>query len=120
MGSTAPSSKQMGSNDVLQVKAVLPKDFSDEGTDKDQNSRQKSKVSRDNKNLEVKGTKGFLPSDFFDRIDSNGDGQSKQLSQQSEKLDIKQIKGALPEGFFDNKDEDLRARGIEPIKVDIE
>jgi len=25
----------------------------------------------------------------------------------------------LPEGFFDNKDADLRARGIQPQKVDM-
>ena len=30
-----------------------------------------------------------------------------------------QAKGSLPEGFFDNKDADLRARGIQPQKVDM-
>lgn len=30
-----------------------------------------------------------------------------------------QIKGALPEGFFDNKEADLRARGIQPVKIDV-
>ncbi|KAJ8461189.1 hypothetical protein OPV22_034115 [Ensete ventricosum] len=47
---------------------------------------------------------------------------SNQTSQASVKIDgsdAKQVKGALPEGFFDNKDADLRARGIEPVKVDI-
>lgn len=33
--------------------------------------------------------------------------------------EVKQVKGVLPAGFFDNKDADLRARGIEPVKVDI-
>ncbi|ERN00290.1 hypothetical protein AMTR_s00107p00043550 [Amborella trichopoda] len=36
-----------------------------------------------------------------------------------DKMETKQVKGALPEGFFDNKDADLRARGIEPVKLDI-
>ncbi|XP_058079736.1 protein ABA AND ROS SENSITIVE 1 isoform X1 [Magnolia sinica] len=47
---------------------------------------------------------------------------SSELNQPSRKTDVteaKQVKGALPEGFFDNKDADLRARGIEPVKVDI-
>ncbi|XP_068643093.1 protein ABA AND ROS SENSITIVE 1 [Aristolochia californica] len=33
--------------------------------------------------------------------------------------EVKPINGELPEGFFDNKDADLRARGIEPVKLDI-
>ncbi|XP_061947933.1 protein ABA AND ROS SENSITIVE 1 isoform X2 [Populus nigra] len=31
----------------------------------------------------------------------------------------KQGQGALPEGFFDNKEADLRARGIKPVKPDV-
>ncbi|GMH13606.1 hypothetical protein Nepgr_015447 [Nepenthes gracilis] len=31
-----------------------------------------------------------------------------------------QVQGPLPEGFFDNKEADLRARGIEPVKPDVE
>ncbi|PKU79957.1 hypothetical protein MA16_Dca025872 [Dendrobium catenatum] len=122
-GSSVQSSKQMSHNDVMQVSAVLPEGLPNNGTDEKHNSNQKSQVSRDYKNLEVKEARAFLPSGFFDRIDSNSVGQAKQLSQQSEKPDIvqlKQVKEALPEGFFDNKDEDLRARGIEPVKVDIE
>lgn len=122
-GNSAQSSKQMGSNDVMLVNADLSKGFSEKGIDEEQNSGQKSQISRDNKNLEVKEARGFLPNGFFDRIDSNGDGHAKQVSEQSEKPDIvqlKQVKGALPEGFFDNRDEDLRARGIEPVKVDID
>ncbi|XP_020680346.1 zinc finger protein 830 [Dendrobium catenatum] len=122
-GSSVQSSKQMSHNDVMQVSAVLPEGLPNNGTDEKHNSNQKSQVSRDYKNLEVKEARAFLPSGFFDRIDSNSVGQAKQLSQQSEKPDIvqlKQVKEALPEGFFDNKDEDLRARGIEPVKVDID
>ncbi|CAN6442682.1 unnamed protein product [Victoria cruziana] len=33
--------------------------------------------------------------------------------------EARQAQGTLPEGFFDNKDADFRARGIEPVKVDI-
>lgn len=90
---------------------------------------------------------GALPPNFFDDTRSGDDQTSKQwnqevenrdglaldqanttsvssnhISQASKKIDgsdAKQTKGALPEGFFDNKDADLRARGIEPVKVDI-
>lgn len=31
----------------------------------------------------------------------------------------KQGQGSLPEGFFDNKEADLRARGIKPVKPDV-
>ncbi|XXG41340.1 hypothetical protein AAC387_Pa01g1821 [Persea americana] len=46
---------------------------------------------------------------------------SSQLGQPSrmDLSEVKQVKGVLPAGFFDNKDADLRARGIEPVKVDI-
>ncbi|RWW71887.1 hypothetical protein BHE74_00020334 [Ensete ventricosum] len=86
---------------------------------------------------------GVLPNNFFDNNERTDDQPLKQIedksnlqlkkvnktldssnqtSQASEKIDgsdAKQVKGALPEGFFDNKDADLRARGIEPVKVDI-
>ncbi|KAL2535412.1 Coiled-coil domain-containing protein 16 [Forsythia ovata] len=32
--------------------------------------------------------------------------------------EAKKVKGPLPEGFFDDKDDDLRARGIAPVKPD--
>lgn len=46
---------------------------------------------------------------------------SNQIGQpvRTDHSDVKQVKGVLPVGFFDNKDADLRARGIEPVKVDI-
>ncbi|XP_010255235.1 PREDICTED: zinc finger protein 830 [Nelumbo nucifera] len=74
------------------------------------------------------------PSDFKSKIDGlsnvhivDAKGRSEiksssQLTYTSTNLggtELKQAKGALPEGFFDNKDADLRARGIEPVKVDI-
>ncbi|KAL5983963.1 hypothetical protein ACLOJK_018065 [Asimina triloba] len=54
--------------------------------------------------------------------EGNESGPSSTLNQSSRNTitsESKQVKGALPEGFFDNKDADLRARGIELVKVDI-
>ncbi|XP_031495104.1 protein ABA AND ROS SENSITIVE 1 [Nymphaea colorata] len=59
------------------------------------------------------------------RLDTNEgkvsvpDQQLGMLPKTARSSEAKQAKGALPEGFFDNKDADLRARGIEPVKVDI-
>lgn len=61
---------------------------------------------------EVKHASGFLPEGFFDKEDVH-------TNMKTSGSDVKQGKGALPEGFFDNKDADLRARGIQPVKVDI-
>lgn len=55
-------------------------------------------------------------------VGSKETSESKPFSQVHAKTDlseVKQLKGGLPVGFFDNKDADLRARGIEPVKVDI-
>ncbi|KAJ4750922.1 Zinc finger protein 830-like protein [Rhynchospora pubera] len=55
------------------------------------------------------------PDDFYDDIPEEAKlAESNQVNQPD-----KPEKGALPEGFFDNKDADLRARGIQPVKVDI-
>lgn len=72
--------------------------------------------------LEVRQAKGALPDGFFDNQERSESMKVNQFGEPSKKLDgleSKQVKGALPEGFFDNKDADLRARGIEPVKVDI-
>lgn len=61
---------------------------------------------------EVKHSRGFLPEGFFDKEDVH-------TNMKTSGSDVKQGKGSLPEGFFDNKDADLRARGIQPVKVDI-
>ncbi|KAI4321241.1 hypothetical protein MLD38_034647 [Melastoma candidum] len=45
---------------------------------------------------------------------SESDETSKPLAAS----DKKPSQGALPEGFFDNKEADLRARGIQPVKID--
>ncbi|KAK9232402.1 hypothetical protein WN943_022648 [Citrus x changshan-huyou] len=41
------------------------------------------------------------------------------MTKQNAGSEATQIKGALPEGFFDNKDADLLARGIKPVKPDV-
>ncbi|KAK8938020.1 hypothetical protein KSP40_PGU004250 [Platanthera guangdongensis] len=118
----AQSFEQMDGNDAMQANVVPPESFSDKWTDDKPNSSQNSQLSKDKKSLEVNHAMGFLPSGFFDKVDTNGDNQATEISQQSENVGVvqlKQVKGALPAGFFDNKDADLRARGIEPVKVDI-
>ncbi|KAH7533261.1 protein ABA AND ROS SENSITIVE 1 isoform X1 [Ziziphus jujuba] len=47
------------------------------------------------------------------------DKQHSRTSTQNSGSEAKQVKGALPEGFFDNKEDDLRARGIKPVKPDV-
>eukprot|EP00262_Sarcandra_glabra_P006660 TRINITY_DN1906_c0_g1_i1.p1 TRINITY_DN1906_c0_g1~~TRINITY_DN1906_c0_g1_i1.p1 ORF type:complete len:351 (-),score=99.70 TRINITY_DN1906_c0_g1_i1:36-1037(-) len=54
-----------------------------------------------------------------DKIESKPASQHNDPSRKIDGSEVKQAKGALPEGFFDNKDADLRARGIEPVKLDI-
>ncbi|KAJ6790684.1 zinc finger protein 830 isoform X1 [Iris pallida] len=82
-----------------------------------------------------KQIKGALPESFFDNKERNDSQTVNQVSEEPisiNHLEIGQVKGglpkdlestkakgALPEGFFDNKDADLRARGIKPVKVDI-
>lgn len=117
------SCEQIDGNGVLQAKVVLPESFSDRWTDDKLNSSQRSQLSKDKKSLEVNRARGFLPSGFFDKVDSNGDNQAAEISQESENVgavQLKQVKGELPAGFFDNKDADQRARGIKPVKVDID
>ncbi|RWW71888.1 hypothetical protein BHE74_00020336 [Ensete ventricosum] len=99
-------SKMMGGTDAQQDMGVLPNNFFDNNERTDD---QPLKQIEDKSNLQLKKVNKTLDS-------------SNQTSQASEKIDgsdAKQVKGALPEGFFDNKDADLRARGIEPVKVDI-
>lgn len=69
-----------------------------------------------------KSVSGALPEGFFDskgRKETKSSRQVTQTPKASDGAEIKHTKGALPDGFFDNKDADLRARGIEPVKVDI-
>jgi hypothetical protein len=81
----------------------------------------KKKTDKKAENSEFKVPKSILPAkrtapdSFFD------DTWEEAKSAESNTVDqpVKSEKGALPEGFFDNKDADLRARGIQPVKVDI-
>ncbi|KAK9091361.1 hypothetical protein Sjap_024538 [Stephania japonica] len=122
------STRNMNGSGAKQVKGALPSDFFD------------NKDSEPTKKLG--GTAGkqvnrALPDEFFD-IDS---ADATKLTASSEVKEVKGalpgdslrkdaypqrnvgksetglVKGALPEGFFDNKDDDLRARGIEPVKI---
>ncbi|GMP32458.1 hypothetical protein CsSME_00006206 [Camellia sinensis var. sinensis] len=47
------------------------------------------------------------------------DKEQMQTSKLIAGSETKQAKGLLPEGFFDDKDADLRARGITPVKLDV-
>ncbi|CAN4126882.1 unnamed protein product [Withania somnifera] len=46
-------------------------------------------------------------------------GENGPMPKASSGSDAKQVKAALPAGFFDNKEDDLRARGITPVKPDV-
>ncbi|XP_042374119.1 protein ABA AND ROS SENSITIVE 1-like [Zingiber officinale] len=96
--------------DAEQVTRALPPNFFDDTrTVDDQTPKQL--------NREVENQDGLA----LDQVNTISAG-SNHISRASKRIDgsdAKQTKGALPEGFFDNKDADLRARGIEPVKVDI-
>lgn len=88
----------------------------------DQPSNKLSQAPQKLDSSEVKRVKGVLPDGFFDNVERSESVKLSQFQEPSKMLDgmeSKQVKGVLPEGFFDNKDADLRARGIEPVKVDI-
>ncbi|KAK1277547.1 hypothetical protein QJS04_geneDACA003647 [Acorus gramineus] len=115
----------MNSSSAKQVKGVLPEGFF--GDNEENESKDLSLPSQPSKKADAsvaKQIKGALPEGFFDDKENSENRPSNPPppSQQSRKVngpDVKQPKGALPEGFFDNKDADMRARGIEPVKVDI-
>ncbi|KAG6522578.1 hypothetical protein ZIOFF_019719 [Zingiber officinale] len=96
--------------DAEQVTRALPPNFFDDTrTVDDQTPKQL--------NREVENQDGLA----LDQVNTIS-ASFNHISRASKKIDgsdAKQTKGALPEGFFDNKDADLRARGIEPVKVDI-
>ncbi|KAF8369683.1 hypothetical protein HHK36_017032 [Tetracentron sinense] len=86
---------------------------------------EKTEHSALNHPMEPSNSENKLDSSNVPTIQAKGESEIKpsiKLSHTSRKgveSDVKQVKGALPEGFFDNKDADLRARGIEPVKLDI-
>lgn len=77
-----------------------------------------SEVPMQNQGMELVGSEKQL-----DRLSSDSIVHStEELLPTSEKMvsaEKKLVKGALPEGFFDDKDSDLRARGIQPVKLDV-
>ena len=104
-----------GSQSNTSVKGILPGNFFYYGEEdeaptpvpKDLSTSQNVASSIHTK---VKG----VPDGFFDH---NKTGSGMQPNEPSS--ETAQAKGSLPEGFFDNKDADLRARGIQPQKVDM-
>ncbi|KAF5197049.1 zinc ion binding protein [Thalictrum thalictroides] len=99
----AEATTERSGSEVKQVKGTLPDGFFD-------NKDLQTTANMDDS--EIKQSKGSLPEGFFDNEDAS-------TNRKPGGTEVKQVKGALPEGFFDNKDADLRARGIEPVKVDI-
>uniref|UniRef100_A0ACD5TFC2 Uncharacterized protein n=1 Tax=Avena sativa TaxID=4498 RepID=A0ACD5TFC2_AVESA len=104
------------------VKGILPGNFFDY-TEEDEDeapapapkepSRTPGNIANPTR-MHVKG----VPAGFFDSSNTQPT-EASASSQAANNVETAQVKGALPEGFFDNKDADLRARGIEPPKVDI-
>ncbi|WOK96798.1 zinc finger protein [Canna indica] len=90
-----------------QVVGALPQIFFDKA--EDQTFKQSSQQAEDKNAFKLKQVDRAL----------NGSNQTGEALKEMDGSEAKQVKGALPEGFFDNKDADLRARGIEPVKVDI-
>ncbi|MQL86531.1 hypothetical protein Taro_019065 [Colocasia esculenta] len=118
-----PSIKVDGSQ-VKQLKGTLPEGFFDKKhMSESKHSDQLSQASGKRDVSEGNPPKGSLPKGFFDSNAKDEDKISKQLSQSTNMMDgseARQARGDLPEGFFDNKDADLRARGIQPVKIDVD
>ncbi|KAJ3669218.1 hypothetical protein LUZ60_011168 [Juncus effusus] len=100
----------------------LPSNFFDNKDSK------KPKTEKTAEKPEFKVPKSRVPANFFDNVKeqeeltesyekSQPERESTELTESKEKS--QPAKGALPEGFFDNKDADLKARGVQPVKVDI-
>lgn len=116
--------QKIDGSSVKQPKGILPDGFFDSSTHEEKvpSHTPNSKAA----GLVAKPVKGALPEGFFDTPDGSG---SSQLFNQNSQLSLitwtsdgsetKPPKGSLPEGFFDNKDADLRARGIQPTKIDV-
>ncbi|KAM0824166.1 hypothetical protein ACQ4PT_070372 [Festuca glaucescens] len=111
-----------GSQGKPNVKGILPGiffDYTEEDEDEEpatapkEPNRTSGNIANPNR-MQVKG----VPDGFFDSS-STQPTEASASSQAGNTVETAQVKGALPEGFFDNKDADLRARGIEPPKVDI-
>lgn len=101
------------------VKGILPGIFFDYGEEDEAPAPAPKELSTSqNNHMKVKG----VPDGFFDHNKTGSVMQPKEqssLSKEAKCSETAQVKGLLPEGFFDNKDADLRARGIQPQKVDM-
>ncbi|KAL6620462.1 hypothetical protein ACP70R_035601 [Stipagrostis hirtigluma subsp. patula] len=105
------------------VKGILPGNFFDYAEEEDEAPAPKELTSTSgniasSNHMQVKG----VPDGFFDNNkNSNGmqPSEPSSLPKEAKSSETAQVKGSLPEGFFDNKDADLRARGIQPQKVDM-
>lgn len=100
-----------GSQSNTNVQGILPGNFFDYGEDEAPAPAPAPKeLSTSQIHTKVKG----VPDGFFDHNKSSSGMQPNEPSSEAA-----QVIGSLPEGFFDNKDADLRARGIQPQKVDM-
>lgn len=120
--STNQESRKVGGSESRQAKGPLPDGFFDEEIRASEQSEQMTQPFKRVGAPEAKQVKGVLPEGFFDDGNARNEkisGQPSQPSKLTDVSEVKQARGALPEGFFDNKDADLRARGIQPVKVDI-
>lgn len=100
-----------GSQSNTNVQGILPGNFFDYGEDEASAPAPAPKeLSTSQIHTKVKG----VPDGFFDHNKSSSGMQPNEPSSEAA-----QVIGSLPEGFFDNKDADLRARGIQPQKVDM-
>jgi zinc finger protein 830 len=111
-----------GTQGIPNVKGVLPGNFFDYAEEDEDEapapapkepSRTPGNIANPNR-MQVKG----VPDGFFDSSNTHPT-EASASSQAGNNVETDQVKKTLPEGFFDNKDADLRARGIEPPKVDI-
>ena len=113
-----------GSHTNTNAKGILPGNFFDYADEDEAPAPAPNELSTsgdiaNSTHMQVKG----VPDGFFDDNNKTGNGmQSSEpgsLSKEAKSSGTAQVKASLPEGFFDNKDADLRARGIQPQKVDM-
>jgi zinc finger protein 830 len=112
-----------GSHTNTNAKGILPGNFFDYADEDEAPAPAPNELSTsgeiaNSNHMQVKG----VPDGFFDNSKTGNSTQSSEpssLSKDAKSSGTAQVKASLPEGFFDNKDADLRARGIQPQKVDM-
>nr|CAD1821960.1 unnamed protein product [Ananas comosus var. bracteatus] len=111
------TSRKTDGKEAKQGRGSLPETFFD-GTNRSENQNAKllKQTAVEDVSSERMPLKNALPDGFFDKQFD----QANEASSSANAVEAKQVKGALPEGFFDNKDADLRARGIKPVKIDVD